>query len=221
MSPDVEIDDTAFEDCHCKELTLMPPNFEGIKYPYFGCGGTFESVVIPSEAVEDIQCGCGYMPIVRINTPRNELRYNDKLIELLGWGGRPLRNGGKLILAAPQLCEEESTIPGYIRVTRVYEETSRAFDETCDKEIDINTKYIAFIEPTVIERFEPCNGTIIHVATNSIEHYVSVTVYEDVAMVAEKIKTSLSRLSQEVGGAAGLLQQLEVLCKPEPPIKEV
>ncbi len=124
---------------------------------------------------------------------------------------------GHIIYAAPELCEEVSKVPGYIRVTNAREGVYRGKGDQHDGDVfDINTKYIVSVEPVDIERYHPVKGSIIRCAANAYEGVCVYTVYEPCDMVLRKIETSLRMLSEQVGGIAGLLNQLETLVKPAP-----
>ncbi len=111
--------------------------------------------------------------------------------------------GGRVVFAAPELCQEESEVPGYIKATMTKN----------DEIVDINTKYIVSVEPDEIERYHPLTGSIITCAANGVEGMFQIRVYESCDMVLQKIERSLSRLGQQVGGIAGLLDRIETLCK--------
>ena len=127
------------------------------------------------------------------------------------------RDPGHIIYAAPELCEEVSSVPGYIRVTKAL--VPMPVEERIEHDgdvFDINTKYIVSVEPIDIERYHPVKGSRIRCASNAYERGVDFVVYEPREMVLEKIDISLRMLSEQVGGAAGLLNQLETLLKPNP-----
>lgn len=112
-----------------------------------------------------------------------------------------------MIYAIPALCEEDSKIPGYIKATLVNN----------DELIDINTKYILSVEPYELkdkyEKYQPHTGTLMTCASNGIERRCQILVYEPHEMVVHKIAKSLTMLSQQVGGIAGLLNQIDTLFK--------
>ncbi len=112
----------------------------------------------------------------------------------------------------PENCTEESINPGYIRVTRAI-----AFDNTRqdDEIIEINTKYIVAVEPYYdidSYRSDNHNGSRIICAAGTHENIYKAIVYESEDIVKEKIRESLNKLSQDVGGIAGILDKLEILC---------
>ena len=118
-----------------------------------------------------------------------------------------------LIFAAPEVCEEQSSIPGFIKVTRVYDLNYRGREY--DEVVDINTKYIFMTEPLIIDRYSPVDGCRISIASRNSEGYAVIDVYESKEMVDEKIKHSLENLSRQVGGVAGLLNELEMLLEKD------
>jgi hypothetical protein len=125
---------------------------------------------------------------------------------------------GRIIYAAPDLCEEASAVPGYIRVTKALLPVPLEEGDEHDGDVfDINTKYIISVEPIDIERYPPVKkGSRIRCASNAYERGVEYCVYEPYDMVLVKIEASLRMLSEQVGGVAGLLNQLETLVKPKP-----
>ena len=112
-------------------------------------------------------------------------------------------SNGRIIYAAPDLCDRQSDIPGYITVTSA----------KTDELVDINTYYIVSIEPYEIERYHPLTGSLITCAASNVECKFQILAYEPREMVIHKIAASLANLSQKVGGIAGLLNQIETLCK--------
>jgi hypothetical protein len=84
-----------------------------------------------------------------------------------------------------------------------------------DELVDINTKYIVSVEPINIERYQTHEGSLITCASNGMERSCQIIVYEPCDIVLKKIEDSLSTLSQQVGGIAGLLNQIETLYKKE------
>lgn len=152
--------------------------------------------------------------VLRVNTPRKQTTFPDDIKEAFYVNPRTF-DRSKIVYAVPELCKEQSQVPGYIKVTN-------AFD---DELVDINTKYIVSIElydfnnsdnlryNPDLEKYHPHVGSLIKCAANSNERGVEYFVYEPPKIVWEKIKLSLSMLSQQVGGIAGLLNQIETLYK--------
>lgn len=128
-----------------------------------------------------------------------------------------IKQAGRIIYAAPERCEKASLVPGYIRVTKALMHVPLEEGVEHDGDVfDINTKYIISVEPIRIERYQLVEGSIIRCASNAYERGVEYCVYEPYDKVLKKIETSLRMLSEQVGGVAGLLNQLETLVKPEP-----
>ena len=195
--------------------TLVLPNtaIEIGKEAFYG--RNFNTITIQSGSVENIGDYInGTAKVVRINTPKNEFKYDEGLIKILDWDNHNYNYHGKLVLAAPELCTAKSDIPGYIKLTEKYDDaTIYSFDESRDKIIEVNTRYIMYYEPIEIERFDPCVGTVLYMAAyGGDERLTRVVVYEPVEMVAAKIKEALESLSKEIGGVAGLMQQVDKLC---------
>ena len=93
----------------------------------------------------------------------------------------------RIIFNLPQLCEEKSVIPGYIRATLAIRDRFEEYDVITE----INTKYIVSYHPQEITlRNKSVTGTIIHMASNGIERHQSLVVYEPMEMIAEKIKNA-------------------------------
>ena len=132
---------------------------------------------------------------LRINLPKKLAKIPDDIANAI--------NRDHIIYAAPELCQETSKVPGYITVTYAKN----------DELVDINTKYIVSIEPYEIERYHPLTGSLITCAASSMERTYQMLVYEPCEMVLKKIADSLANLSKEVGGVAGLLNQIETLCQ--------
>lgn len=138
---------------------------------------------------------------LRVNTSRKNTIIPKDIISALHLDD--YKNRGNIIYAAPELCEELSIVPGYIKVTK----------ESNDEFVDINTKYIVSVEPYEIERYHSVTGSLITYAADGMERSHQIVVYEPCDMVLQKIEDSLEALSQKVGGVAGLLNQLETLCR--------
>ena len=88
------------------------------------------------------------------------------------------------IFNVPDLCDEDSAIPGYIRATLAFRDGVEAYDVITE----INTKFIVSMSPTdITHRDHPVMGTRIHMASNGIERHQTLVVYEPMEMIAEKI----------------------------------
>ena len=153
---------------------------------------------------------------LRINQPRKKCRIPSDILDALHMDNP--RHNWSIVYAAPELYEEASSVPGYIRVTKALDNTIEYAEHDGDI-IDINTKYIVSVEPVDIERYNPVKGSIIRCASNAHERAVDYRVYEPCKKVLQKIDTSLRVLSEQVGGVAGLLNQLETLCVDKPNLK--
>lgn len=157
-----------------------------------------------------------YIDKLRINQPRKNCKIPSDILKALHMDNP--RHNWSIVYAAPELCEEESSIPGYIRVTKALDNTVEYADHDGDI-IDLNTKYIVSVEPADIERYHSVKGSIIRCIPNAYEGETKFYVYEPCDMVKQKISTSLRMLSEQVGGVAGLLNQLETLCADKPNLK--
>lgn len=106
---------------------------------------------------------------------------------------------GTLSLLAPSLSNEDSPAIGYIRVTQSYYfHNHNVWNNNLHKEgiIDINTRYIVSVQEYNIPTYTPVKGTMITIdgSDNEYQHYC-VVVYEPVAVVLEKIDTSVKQLN--------------------------
>lgn len=137
---------------------------------------------------------------LRINLPRKLAKIPSDIRKAVDKARKG--RGGDIIFAAPELCQDKSKVPGYIKVTLTEN----------DELVDINTKYIISVEPAEINRYHPLTGSRI-TCTSGVEIPWRRDVYEPCEMVLQKIEESLTMLSQQVGGVAGLLNQLETLCQ--------
>ena len=110
---------------------------------------------------------------------------------------------GNYIYGTPDLCQEESTIPGYIKATLAKNEEL----------IDINTKYIISVEPCEYLHYKNV-GSIIKCAADAGNHVAyEIMVHEPCKMIYEKISKSLEQLGSTVGGIGGLINLIETLYK--------
>lgn len=138
--------------------------------------------------------GC-YINELWINLARKNCKYEDIPEDIIKALHLNDRNRGRIIFAAPELCEEVSAIPGYIRVTKALDDIVECAEHDGDI-IDINTKYIISVEPVDIERYHPVKGSIIRCASNAHERAVDYRVYEPCEMVLQKIDASLRMLGK-------------------------
>ena len=145
---------------------------------------------IDPEAFEGLKCE----ESIRINdTAQNIPSYNDLL--------KAVDNDcDKLTLAAPRLCEETSPAIGYIRVTQVYYRDGyrSRWNNVMHNEgiLDINTRYIVSVKEYAIPTYTPIKGSIITLfGSNSDYQHYSVTVYEPLEMVLEKIDTAVRQIN--------------------------
>ena len=145
------------------------------------------------------------LEVLRINVPVAEASIPVLLKKMLE-KAIPEENGryktdGKTIYAAPALCEEESSVPGYINVTACARDKCRLVNNVSGKDNDIvvsiNSRYIGSVEPLEIETYAPCVGSLIHIVTTGIEKHYSYIVYEPMEMVMKKISQTRERLDFE------------------------
>lgn len=145
--------------------------------------------------------------VLRINKSKKHVIIPDDIKKGLELHDAHARRGtrpySKIVYAAPELCNEPSQVPGYIKTTLADN----------DELVDINTKYIVSVEPITFERYRTHEGSLITCASNGMDRSCQIIVYEPCNIVLKKIEDSLSTLSQQVGGIAGLLNQIETLNK--------
>ena len=90
----------------------------------------------------------------------------------------------RYVFNVPELCEENSRIPGYIRATLAFRDGVEVYDEITE----INKRFIVSMSSEEITlRDHPVVGTRIHMASNGIEQHQTLVVYEPMEMIAEKI----------------------------------
>ena len=118
---------------------------------------------------------------LRINAPLQKIKARNVVEDYKNSYGDEHRS---YIFNVPELCCEESIIPGYIRATLAIRDRVEAYDVITE----INTKYIVSMHPEEITlRDHPVVGTRIHMASNGIEQHQTLVVYEPMEMIAEKI----------------------------------
>lgn len=130
---------------------------------------------------------------IRINdTAQNVSAYNE-LLEAVGSDCK------KLILAAPSLCEEDSSSIGYIRVTQAYYSNGYySWNNIQHNEgiIDINTRYIVSVKEYEIPTYLPVKGSVIALSgvDNDRQQYY-IIVYEPKETVMKKIDTAVKQIN--------------------------
>ena len=118
---------------------------------------------------------------LRINAPLQKIKARNVVEDYKNSYGDEHRS---YIFNVPELCCEESIIPGYIRATLAIRDRVEAYDVITE----INTKYIVSMHPEEITlRDHPVVGTRIHMASNGIEQHQTLVVYEPMEMIAKKI----------------------------------
>lgn len=101
---------------------------------------------------------------------------------------------GSVFYAAPSLCDEESINPGYIRLTE-RPILKHKYTEEEDKIIEINTFFIASLEPYKIDCYSPVVGTHLRLAIDDkFDRKYDYLVYEPIDVVRTKIRESLDRI---------------------------
>lgn len=116
---------------------------------------------------------------------------------------RDVRGEINYTYGTPDFCNEDSTIPGYIKATLAKNEEL----------VDINTKYIISVEPCEYLHYENI-GSLIKCAADSENHVAyEIKVHEPCEMINEKISKSLEQLVNKVGGIGGLINLIETLFK--------
>ncbi|MBP5675762.1 MAG: hypothetical protein J6W94_01965, partial [Bacteroidales bacterium] len=127
---------------------------------------------------------------IYINEPRNEAIKHPAFESIENAVKRESRyDDGVIIYAAPELCNEDSLNPGYIVLTEPYN-WSRWHDE--DQIVEINTFFIASIEPHSIECYTPVEGTLLKLSIEmKADRRYEYLVYEPIDVVRKKIRESL------------------------------
>ena len=147
---------------------------------------------------------------LRINAPINDvilpLKLKDSLIDAVYDESTRRYLDGSIVYAAPGFCNEESIVPGFIKATaRVNERFIDRFYKE-DRVVEINSRYIAAVEPLKLNTFTPSIGSIIHIVTQGIEKHFDYIVYEPQELILEKILSTRKRMDAEM-----LYQQIKEL----------
>lgn len=135
---------------------------------------------------------------LRVNTSRKQTNIPDDIQKALDDA-----NHSTVVFAAPELCQEASSVPGYIKAT----------DAKDDELIDINAQYIMSVKPYQIERYTPITGSLITMIPINREFAHQIVVYEPCSLVLKKIEEAIESLSQKLGGVSGLMNLLKFLCE--------
>lgn len=93
-----------------------------------------------------------------------------------------LRDDGVIVFGRPPLCNEESTLPGYIKVTAYQVDKRLVSDEI----VEINATFITMMETVR----KPIEGTRIHLV-NRADGFHEAVVYESREQVEDKIKDAI------------------------------
>ena len=130
---------------------------------------------------------------IYINEPRNEVMKHPSFESLESAVERKSSyDDGVIIYAAPQLCNDDSLNPGYIVLTEPYY-WNRKHGE--DHIVEINTFFIASIEPYPIECYTPVEGTLLKLSIEmKADRRYDYLVYEPIDVVRKKIRESLDRI---------------------------
>ena len=100
------------------------------------------------------------------------------------------RGTGKIVFGTPSLCEEESSIPGYIKVTALV----RNGTPVPDVGVEINCLYITYLED--VTDITKTKGTLIHLV-RPMDGLKDIIVFEPREMVAEKIKRAMGKIDSQ------------------------
>ena len=203
---DGTIDAYAFLDCPELKYLTIPASIKTIeKQEWYGInyGHKFKEVKFEGEVPATNAFDKCEIEELRINIPYKKAAIPQIVLDRVE---KPLHK--HIIYAVPKLCEEESQVPGYIKATLTKN----------DELIDVNTKYVLSVEPIQLERYYPHEGSLITCASTGVERNCQISVYEPSMVILQKIEESLSMLSQQVGGIAGLLNQIETLYKKSEPL---
>ena len=194
------IDEAAFYGCPNLKVLSIPASIKTInKHSFDEDGHTYDEVRFEGDIPETNNAfeHCNIKKL-KINKLKKNAYIPQELINCIEG-----QRHDHIFYAAPELCKEPSQVPGYIKTTLIKN----------DELVDINTKYIVSVESITIERYHTMEGSLITCASNGMDRSCQISVYEPCDMVLKKIEDSLSTLSQQVGGIAGLLNQIETLNK--------
>ena len=185
----------------------FPKTVQYVAFCYEGKETKFELFDFAGKLPSFAECNSGIdgakLELLRINAPVAETDVPTLLKIMLEDAidtGR-IKYNGKVIFAAPALCEEDSSVPGYIRVTARLRNKYRLIDQISGKDKDIivslNTRYIGSVEPFDIETYTPCVGSLVHIVTTGVETHYTYVVYEPVETIMEKIRQTREYLDLE------------------------
>ena len=185
----------------------FPKTVQYVAFCYEGKETKFELFDFAGKLPSFAECNSGIdgakLELLRINAPVAETDVPTLLKIMLEDAidtGR-IKYNGKVIFAAPALCEEDSSVPGYIRVTARLRNKYRLIDQISGKDKDIivslNTRYIGSVEPFDIETYTPCVGSLVHIVTTGVETHYTYVVYEPVETIMEKIRQTREHLDLE------------------------
>ena len=182
-----------------------------VQYVAFCCEGKEKKLFelfdfagkLPSFAEHNSGINGAKLELLRINAPVAETDVPTLLKIMLEDAidnGR-IKYNGEVIFAAPALCEEDSSVPGYIIATARLRDYHRLKDQISGKDKDIivslNTRYIGSVEPFDIETYTPCIGSLVHIVTTGTEKHYTYVVYEPVETIMEKIRQTREHLDLE------------------------
>lgn len=173
----------------CKVVAVeLSSDDGGFKEETIALPSTVDTVIVDRQLYELVLDGNPHniflytKPVrLRINAPLQKIKARNVVEDYKNSDGEEHRS---YIFNVPELCCEESIIPGYIRATLAIRDRVEAYDVITE----INTKYIVSMHPEDINlRDHPVVGTRIHMASNGFEQHQTLVVYEPMEMIAEKI----------------------------------
>lgn len=180
-------DDKDFEQCKIVAVELLPT-----------LNSSIEELCVVPESVDTIFVRRGVRELVIEGNPHNvflhekpdKLKINAPLKQVNADNIVRLyketfdKDRERYVFNVPELCEENSRIPGYIRATLAFRDGVEVYDEITE----INTRFIVSMSSVEItHRDHPVVGTRVHMASNGIERHQTLVVYEPMEMIAEKI----------------------------------